>query len=1148
MFNSEFCHLHVHNEYSILDGYGSADSYVKKAKGLGFIALGLTNHGNIDGLIQFQKACDKIGLSPILGCEAYIVPNLTIKEKKESRGHITLLIKNQVGYENLCKMLSKANLDGFYYKPRIDFDLLINNCEGLVILTGCGSSFLNLPGGEDCLTEIYKKQPEDIYFEIMPHNLQSQIQINEKCDYLSKQYSLKYVATNDCHFIDYEDHTVHEVLLAVQTNAKWNDSNRFRFEVKGLHLRTVQEMIATFKEQGYFDRKFVIEAIKNTMEIVEKCKNFRIIKKEMYLPQVPGYEDKNPSEFLYDLCEKRLLELSKAENWTIEKLNFYFERLSSEWKLINDKKFAQYFMIVWETVKWCRKNNILTGPGRGSAGGSLIAYLLDITCVDPISYGLLFSRFIAEDRIDYPDIDTDFEDRKRDQVREHLEQLYGKNNVTSISTFLTMKGRAAIRDVARVFELPMKETDEFAKSIESIEDDNHDSIERCIEKTDIGKSFNTKYPEQVKIAIKLEGQIRGQGQHAAGVVISADDLTQGSRGNLVARSNQIVINWGMSDSEHVGLVKLDILGLNALSILSETKKLVLENTGLKIDFPKIPLNDPKVYAEISAGNTTGVFQLNTWSTSKLAKEIKCKNILELSDIIALVRPGPSDSGMTSDYIKRKESGHRRKETKEYEEIVGTTHGIIIYQEQIMQVIYKIGGLSYSVADKIRKVISKKRDVKQFEPFRIMFLEGCAKKKIFSQQQAEKFWEMLLAHSRYSFNLSHSVSYSILAYWTAWCKYYYPTEFICANLSFGSEGKKEEIIKEAKRIGLNIVFPKIGVSDPLLWKAKDNNLYIPFVEIKGIGEKTALSVPVERKEKPKNEKTPVVVKPTLKGFFFSTPEKRKEVKIEKEKEESKSKLEKVLEDIEKIVEAGDQDRLKKYFTFDISIKKEEKLKYPLLMKKVPMAFTDQDLSKIQKLDLPRDYMKGVIQKKSYSLSSELINCTDCKLCYETVYGPVEPSPGTYNVMVVGEAPGAEEDERGAGFIGKSGELLWQKLSVHRLQREDFHITNVCKCYPSQTKTPTIDHIDICRKWIEDEIKQTNACLILSFGNTGLRFFTGKDSGITSLNGTTVWSEEFNVWICWCIHPSSVLRNPGNKRLFEDGIRNFSEKIAVLGDFI
>jgi len=449
---------------------------------------------------------------------------------------------------------------------------------------------------------------------------------------------------------------------------------------------------------------------------------------------------------------------------------------------------------------------------------------------------------------DLPDIDLDFEDIKRPLIRKHLEDLYGVNNVASISTFMKMKGRSAIRDVARVFDIPLKEVGEFTKLIFD-EDKKTDSIKIAAESKE-GNSFYKKYKKECDIAMQLEGQVRSTGQHAAALVVSAEDLTKNSRCNLAVRSNQEVINWDKEDVDYVGLMKLDILGLNTLTVLNETKRLVKENYNKEINFEELELNNKKVFQMLSRGENVGVFQFNTWAMQKLSKEVGVDNFKIMSDVMALVRPGPSASGMTEDFIARKKGEKWQKKHKIYEDITKDTYGIIVYQEQVMEVINKVAGLSYSIADKIRKIIGKKRDVKEFDKYYQMFVDGCLEQKTLSKKEAKDFWNMLEKYANYGFNKAHSTAYSVIAYYCAWCKIKYPAEFICANLSYGSESKKEELVKEAKNLGLQVITPKVGISDALKWVVKDKNIYIPFIEVKGLGEKTvnAICLPIQKKRK------------------------------------------------------------------------------------------------------------------------------------------------------------------------------------------------------------------------------------------------------------------------------------------------------------
>lgn len=1129
---SGFCHLHLHTEHSLLDGYGSAKQYITRAKEIGFEYIACTDHGSQDGLIKFQKEADKQGIKPVLGCELYLVPDASIKKAGEFRHHMTVLVKNQEGHQNLCKILTEANLQGFYYKPRADFEMIKKYCRGLVFLSGCSSSVMISPIGLEFFTELRNLCPGDCYVEVMPHLFEDQISVNKIC--LATGFDL--VATNDCHYVNEDDDKVHEVLLAIQTKSKWNDKSRFKFETRGLFLRSDQQMKEAFKEQGALSKLEYLTAMHNTIEIAEKCCDFRIKKQDIYLPSI--VLNMTEEDTLQSLCWEGY---ERIFNTPWEGDLVYRKRFEEEFEIIKKKNFVRYFLVVWELTQWCKKNDIMIGPGRGSVGGSLIAYLLGITTVDPIKYGLLFSRFIAEDRIDYPDIDIDFEDIKRPLIRGHLEEMYGKNNIASVSTFMSMKGRGAVRDVARVFDIPYNEVDEFAKIIED-EDNGEDAIE-VASRTSEGQNFSRKYPEALKIAIKLEGQVRGCGQHAAALIVSADDLTDGTRCNLSVRSHQEVVNWDKDDAEYVGLMKLDILGLNTLSILNETRRLVEKNYGEKIVFEKILLDNQQVFEMLSKGLTVGVFQFNTWSTTKLCKEIGIDNFGLMSDVIALVRPGPADSGMTADFTKRKNGGRWQKKHRIYEHITKDTYGIVIYQEQVMQVISEVAGLPYSTADKIRKIIAKKRDVKEFQKYKQMFVDGCKKEDTLPEKEALEFWDALEKHASYSFNRSHSVEYAMIAYWCAFCKMYYPAEFLCANLTYGSDGKKDELVKEAKRLGLNIVLPRVGVSDSHKWVAKDNNLYVPFIEIKGVGEKVAGDLLNYKPPEPKTVQVAIkkTVKKKQKGFFDLEEEEPETKTVVKESKERK--VDKLLKAIGAFGNEPEED-LSKYFSFDVSVDK--KAEFPHLLRCLGFDFPSKDLDPILTLDVTPKFIRGKIHTINFQ-NPDLLYCQDCELSRQCKR-PVLPSKGRYNIAIIGEAPGRDEDEEGSGFVGRAGKLLWSSLESHELLRRYFHVTNCVKCYPSQTKTPTEHHLNVCKKWINEEINRADIRLALVFGNTGLKYFKGEDGGITKYNAKTEWLENFGFWACWCLHPASILRNPENKKEFQSGIANFAEKIKILGGLL
>jgi DNA polymerase-3 subunit alpha len=832
--NSDFVHLHLHSTYSQLDGVGKPDQYAAQAKKLGFDALAVTDHGNVDGHIKWQKSCDKAGIDPILGSELYIIPDLNKKEK-EKRGHITVLCKNLKGWQELCRLLTIANLDGFYRKPRIDFETLRQaDLSGLILMTACSNSVLNLPSGETFILELMDKGAS-VYLEIMPHQLKEQIEINEICLRLNKDWNIPLVATNDCHYV-YSDQTkTQEVLLAIQRKAKWNDPKRWKFEVQGLHLRTTNEMVEAFKRQECISSEKYYEAIQNTLVVAELCKGFRIPRQKIALPETKYEKESrfwNSNQILSHLCEKGAKRIFDGK----EPPNEYHHRLKRETTLISKKGFARYFLMVCELIEWCKQNDIMCGPGRGSSGGSLTAYYLGITQVDPIKYGLLFERFISEDRIDWPDIDIDIENTKTDLVRQHLENEYGENNVSGISTFLELKSRSAIRDIGRVFDLPFKDVDEFAKSIYPNEHDSN-AISIAGQTTPEGKRFAARYPDEFKLACDLEGQIRNSGRHPAGIIVSDENLTTGKRGNLARRSGHIVCNWDMEDCEFNGLIKIDALKLVNMTVLNEAKKLIIKNHGKQFDYPAISLDDSAIFKSFSEGQTANIFQLSGAACTSLCTKIKIESLEGMAVVSALARPGPFNSGMTELYIKRKNGEAWNSIHPAHEEITKETYGVVVYQEQMMQCMVGLAGFSESDADRVRKVIGKKRKAEEFEPYRLAFIDGCIKKKTLTKRQAENFWAGLLEWASYGFVKSHAIEYALIGYWTAYIKKYYESEFLSAQLTYGAD--KEQAINEALRLGYKIITPKTGISDAHRWLCKDKQLFMPFVEINGVGENQAV---------------------------------------------------------------------------------------------------------------------------------------------------------------------------------------------------------------------------------------------------------------------------------------------------------------------
>lgn len=1101
-----FAQLHNHTEYSILDGCGKVVGYVEAAAEKELYGLAITDHGNIDGAIKFQKACKANGIKPVIGCELYVVDD--IADKKATRHHVVVWVQNEQGFRNLLWLLTYGHTKGFYRRPRVDWRTFVEHCRGLIVSTACVASFLNHKEGEAWLNQVCDRLPGGVFVEIMPHNQEGQKRLNQKAVELAKRYRLPLVATNDCHYIHADDEQAQEVLLAIQRRAKWKDENRFRFTYTGLYLRSEDEMVAAFEEQGGIPKEVYLRALSNTQIVVDKCADFEIKQRSVHLPPVKRFADaRTDFEVLEGLCRDGL---RQKKLWRDE----YIKQLQAELGVIKEKDFARYFLIVYDLVLWCKENGILVGPGRGSVGGCLVAYAIGITQIDPLKFGLSFDRFINRDRIDLPDIDLDFMDVRRDEVRAHLAELYGHNHVAGVTTFGQMKNRGIVRDVARVFELPYKDVDEFAKAL-----DDSDDLEAVFAEREDGQAFAAKYPAEVRLMVKLCGQVKSYGRHAAAVIVSKDDLTEGTRANLAIRDGEQVINWDKNDAEYMGLMKLDILGLSTLSVIDEALRLIEERHGVKMTLADIPLEDVKVLELINSGKTAGLFQIQTRPMRKLIEQMGVERFSHISDAIALVRPGPFQSGMTDEYIRRKHGGKWKPLHPIYEEITADTYGVIVYQEQIMQVVNRVAGLPYSTADKIRKIIGKKRDVAEFKPYHDAFVNGCVQMGTLTKQQAEDFWEGLEKHASYSFNKAHSVAYAMLGVYTGWLKAYYPEEFICASLTYGAKNQAERqgLIDDAKAMGLVVVPPKIGLSDGLRWQASDGKLYMPFIEVKGIGEKTAEQFAKTRQKK----KT---------GFFRLN----KTGKVA-------GRAGAILADI-KAYDVTTLDVPSEYF--DIDLGNNIAQRYPKL---VQMLDDTDVLQKVPLSDVLQGNFSGVALAREAGKPSlrGLKVCKQCSLSKEAPY-VVPPSYGEANIAIIGEAPG--KDEKDKGFVGRAGKLLWKELGKYGLERDLFYVTNVCHCWPRKSKTPKPGQVKRCvDTWLRRELASVKPFVVLALGNVPLLALTGKEGGIIkqTRDKTIEWCEDWGFWVVWSVHPASVLRDGSKKELLSNAVKTFSDFIEKVG---
>ena len=1083
-----FINLHVHSHFSQLDGYGDEKQYIKRAKELRQPSIAITDHASIDGALKWQKECLKNGIKPVIGCELYMADDMKVKQKGEKRYHMTVVVKNETGWHALLRLLTIANLEGYYYRPRLDFQTFLNEegITGLTVMTGCAGSILWSKEGFVFIHELRNKGI-DVYLEIMPHCIDRQDQINTICLDTNSKYGFPLIATNDCHYVYKDQWKVQEVLLAIQRKALWTDKDRWKFGFRGLHLRSAGEMIDEFERQGVVNSRLARIAMMNTVKVAEQCWDFRIPKQDITLPKTKYEKDSmmTAQDLLHKFCSQ-----NQNIKFPLDR-TAYVERYTHEMEVIRKKDFAGYLLVIYELVEWCRKNDITVGLGRGSAAGSLVLYLLGVTGVDPLTYGLLFERFLPEYRIDFPDIDLDFESDKCEAVRRHLEEEYGQYNVAGISTFLRMKSRAAIRDVGRVFGINGGDVDTFAKSIKGKNHDNN-VVAASGNDTKEGQYFSQKYPEEFQITCALEGTSRGKGQHAAGLIVSGEDLRQGNRCSLELRKNTLMVNWDMHDSEYNGLLKIDVLKLDTLSVLNEAKRLVKQNSGMILDYDKFTYDDGNVFKMLSEGHTAGIFQFSGYACRKLCIDMGVSSFNDMVAIVALARPGVADSGMAEQYVERKKGQQWPPIHPVYEGITKETYGVIVYQEQVMKSLVELAGFDKSDSDRVRKIIGKKRDAREFEPYKLSFFDGCKKQGTLSQKQAEDFWEMLLHHADYSFNKSHSVCYAAIGYLACWLKCHYPAEFFASQLTYGAD--KEATIKDAQRMGFEIVTPKVGLSDAKNWMPKQGKLYMPFVEINGIGDTQA-------------EKC-MTMKPARaarKGFFDIKP-----------KSNSGDKVRDLLEEI-------------KAFDKDHSARPDNCLDY--FQYEFGAATCQMELPKIS------------ISNKQMVIKRNTMSCQACAL-RQQASRVVLSSKGQYNALALAEAPGANEDLKGIGLIGDAGDLFWGELGRYGITREMIHYGNCCKCYPKDNKgkRPTYDQVDECfNRWMMDEILSMDCRLLLACGNVPLYALTGKKGGITELSGEMEYLQKLNTYVIWCMHPSAVLHNrKKNLGPFEKGVKRFAKE--------
>ena len=855
-----FTHLHVHSYYSLMDGLNSPLELAQAAKDAGQTALAITDHGTLSSHREMQIACKEVGIKPILGVEAYISPTDRFDRSSKSDksiqayNHIILLAKNRVGLKNINTLQELAWNEGFYHKPRIDREVLKEYAEGIIVLSGCLNGLISkaIEKGEfeeaKIVLEDFKKTfGKDFYIEVQSHNPK---EINEGLLSLADELGIKPVATGDAHFAKGEDKILEEAMLILSTSPKADKEadfdmsrqmpnmldrfnylypdRRISFQDYNLFIQSKEEIQNDFNKTGIM-RTDIYE---NTMEIAEKIGEYDFNRGLDLLPVPKTNADEKLSQMAFEGLERLHLTSSWMGN------DLYEQRLVEELEIIKDKSFASYFLVVADMVNWAKDNNIMVGPGRGSAAGSLVCYSLGITDVDPIEYNLLFFRFINPERNDFPDIDTDFEDRRRKEVKEYLKKKF--KNVASISTYTYFKDKGVVRDASRVFMIPLQEVNRALKSVDTFED--------FVESPNT-KEFRIKYPEVVWLAERLRGKIRSVGVHAAGVVVAKDDIRNyapiESREDAQDKvSGRIpVVAYDMDTVADIGLIKLDALGLKTLSVISDTLKSIKDRSGKDVHLSSLAFDDPAVYKVLSEGYTKGVFQAEATPYTNLLIKMGVDKFEDLVASNALVRPGAMNT-VGASYINRKQG----KEAVDYTHakmrpFTENTYGVIIYQEQVMQACVHLGGMSWSEADKVRKIIGKKKDAKEFDQFKDKFIAGASEH--ISEKKAKTLWNNFEAHAGYSFNRSHAVAYSMLSYYTAWLKNYYPLEFMFSILkNENDKDARTEYLIEAKRLGLKVLLPHINESS-LYFSLQGDAIRFGLAEIKFISDSIANKI-IERR--------------------------------------------------------------------------------------------------------------------------------------------------------------------------------------------------------------------------------------------------------------------------------------------------------------
>ena len=1072
----DFTHLHLHSHYSVLDGLGKVPDVVKRAVELGFPAVAITDHASMSCLPELMKEAEAAGIKPIPGCEFYVVDNAE-GEKTETRIHLTVLAKSWAGVQSILQQLTVANSQ-FYRRPRLTWEQALQFKE-CVVMTACSIGPLSQDDYERRVHDLLRAYRNDLYLEIMPHVFEEegvdfQRVVNERAIEMFTRYNIQLVATNDAHYIRQEDAHTHEILLAVQTGASWKDPKRWSFGSHNFFMRSQEEMAEAFSKCGYvIDPAIIRKAFAGVDEVIRKC-DVVMPDFEVHLPSIYADDEATFAEKILEGWNSLVVGagLPKAE---------YLKRLVYEVGVIKRLGFIRYFLIVEDVIFWARKNGIMVGPGRGSAAGSLICYLLGITQVDPIKYGLYFERFLNPERVDLPDIDVDFSDDRREEVFAYLREKYGPDKTARITTFNQLSPKSAFRDVARVFDVNMLTTNMLSKQIE-----DEESFE---EVADLVK-FAKENPSIIEQAKALSGTIRAQGVHACGFVISSDPLS--GIAAIERRSDAMVVNWDKNDAERFGLLKVDILGLSTLSILSAARKMILERHGIDIDFTKIPLDDEKTLASFRVGDGVGVFQFENGGMQQLLRDLDCNSFDTATDTTALFRPGSLNSGQTGAYVRiAKGDEYEHYETPLLKSILGPTRGVLVYQEQIMQIFVQLGGFSWAGADKMRKIIGKKLGKEEFEKHRAAFVEGCEKNGVDSSA-ASALFDKMAEFAAYSFNKSHAVAYTMLSFWSMYLKVHYTSEFFCAQLGNSSDERIAQLVREAERHKLRVRLPDINLSEDTYALDEDGAILPPLGVIKGVGEKAVAEILLRRSDGPflseadfVDRVTKRTVNSRVRGFLARAG---------------------ALESLG-VVNADAEDRTRGFA---------ELLPTFNTIPRLTLGSGDIDVPALTKL------------------------LTSSALCARDAGRPFlmpKFAPGAHrpSIMVINNNVKNEREH----LTSDGTAYLLKILKEGGIKQKDLYYTSPVKCFYDKGKQPSRECEGKCHASLRDEVRAVAPKLIICFASSIAPIFTSEKGGMGKLHGKLIFNKQYGCYVLFSYSPQLTY--------FQEGYTDrFGEAMKIVGE--